>query len=149
MSGQQRRFAAASRTAAPTSGSRSRIKLTLTWLIVVSALSLFTFSVVGTAATTKPDVAGAAKQLPSNTPKIVIKLNKHDVVCTITAAQVPILQSHFQTGWMTVTLNDKDVALLTVTGATQHDVRTVIGKSQCALVQMQHVFYLPFDAQLS
>lgn len=149
MSVHQRRFAEASRTAAPTSGSRSRVKLTLTWLVVVTALSLFTFSVVGTAATTKPDVAGAAKQLPSNAPKIVIKLNKHDVVCTFNATQLPVLQARFQTGWMTVTLNDKQVDLLTVSGASQHDVRSVIGKSQCALVQMQHVFYLPFDAQLS
>jgi hypothetical protein len=149
MSVQQRRFAAASRTAAPSSGSRSRIKLTLTWLVVVTALSLFTFSVVGTAATAKPDVAGAAKQLPSSTPKIVIKLSKHDVVCTVNATQLPVLQSRFQTGWMTVTINDKQVDLLTVTGASQHDVRTVIGKSECVIVQMQHVFYLPFDAQLS
>ena len=50
MSVHQRRFAAATRTAAPARGFKQRVKLTLTWLTVLAALSLFTFTVAATAA---------------------------------------------------------------------------------------------------
>ena len=87
MSVQQRRFAAATRTAAPQRGSRSRLKLTLTWLIVVTALSLFTFSVVAAAAPTKPDYAGAAKKLPPEQPMVVINTGKKEV-CSVSQTQL-------------------------------------------------------------
>jgi hypothetical protein len=148
MSVQNRRFAAATRTAAPKRGSGSRLKLTLTWLIVVTALSLFTFSVVGTAAVTKPDYAGAAKKLPPNGHHIVINAGKREV-CSVNAAQLAVLQAHYDTGWMTVTMNGADVDLLTVSGANDHDLHTMLGDVECKLVKEKHVFYLPFDAQTS
>jgi hypothetical protein len=65
MSVDTRRFAAATRTAASKTGSapRSRLKLTLTWLTIATALTFFTFTMVATAANSKPDYAGAVKQL--------------------------------------------------------------------------------------
>ena len=148
MSVQQNRFAAATRTAAPTRGSRSRLKLTLTWLIVVSALSLFTFSVVGTAATTKPDYAGAAKQLRGDGPRIVINAGKREV-CSVNESQLAVLQAHYDTGWMTVTMNGAQVDLVTVSGPNDHELKSMLGNVECKLVKEKHVFYLPFDANIS
>jgi hypothetical protein len=148
MSVQQRRFAAATRTAAPNRGSRSRLKLTLTWLIVLTALSLFTTTVVATAAGGKPDYAGAAKKLASNQPMIVIQTGKKEV-CSVNAAQLAKLQAEYDTGWMTVTLNGVQTDLVTVSGANAHDVGTMLGPVNCKVVQEKHVFYLPFDANIS
>jgi hypothetical protein len=148
MSVQQRRFAAATRTAAPKSGSRGRIKLTLTWLTIVTALSLFTTTVVASAAGGKPDFAGAAKKLPRQQPMVVIQTGKKEV-CSVNAAQLAVLQARYDTGWMTVTLNGVETDLVTVSGADDHDLKTLVGPVDCKLVQQKHLFYLPFDAQTS
>src|SRR4051812_36426760 len=126
MSVPQRRFAAATRTAAPKRGSRSRLKLTITWLIVVTALSLFTFSVVGTAAVTKPDYARAAKKLRPDQPRIVIKAGKREV-CSVNEQQLALLQARYDTGWMTVTMNGAAVDLVTVSGANERDLHAMLG----------------------
>jgi hypothetical protein len=148
MSVQQNRFAAATRTAAPKRGSRSRVKLTLTWLIVVTALSLFTFSVVGTAATTKPDYAGAAKKLPRDQPMIVINTGKK-LICSVNETQLARLQAEYSTGWTTVMLNGTPTDLLTVDDASDHDVHQMFEHARCELVKRKHLFYLPFDANIS
>jgi len=148
MSVQQRRFAAATRTAAPKRGSRGRLKLTLTWVIVLTALSLFTTTVVATAAGGKPDYAGAAKKLAPNQPMIVIQTGKK-AVCSVNAAQLAKLRAEYDTGWMTVTMNGVRTDLVTVSGANTHDVSTMLGPVDCKLVQEKHVFYLPFDANIS
>jgi hypothetical protein len=148
MSVHDRRFAAATRTAAPARGFKQRVKLTLTWVTVLAALSLFTFTVVGTAATTKPDVGGAAKKLPQDEPKIVID-GKH-AVCSVNASQLAQIQARWQTGWMTVSVHGAPVDLVTVTGAKKPDLEKMLGKKvKCELVEQKHVFYLPFDAQTS
>jgi hypothetical protein len=148
MSVQQRRFAAATRTAAPARGFGRRVKLTLTWITVATALSLFTFTVVGTAATTKPDVASAAGKLPANGPRIVID-GKHEV-CSVHAAQLALIQARYETGWMTITLDGAPVDLVTVSGAKERDLKKMLGeKVRCQLVEQKHLFYLPFDAQTS
>jgi len=148
MSVQQRRFAAATRTAAAPRGFRGRVKLTLTWVTVLAALSLFTFTVAGVAAPTKPDVAGAAKKLPPDEPKIVID-GRH-AVCSVNASQLAQIQARWETGWMTVTMNGASVDLVTVTGAKKPDLEKMLGKKvKCQLVEQKHVFYLPFDAQTS
>jgi hypothetical protein len=148
MSVQQKRFAAATRTAAPKRGSRGRTKLTLTWLTVLTALSLFTTTVVASAAGGKPDYAGAARQLPPNQPMVVIQTGKKEI-CSVNARQLAMLQARFNTGWMTVMLNDVQTNLVTVSGANAHDVSTMVGPVNCKLVQEKHLFYLPFDAQTS
>src|SRR5436190_13195895 len=148
MSVQQKRFAAATRTAAPRRGSRSRLKLTLTWLTIVTALSLFTSTVVATAAGGKPDYAGAAKKLSPNQPMVVIQTGKKEV-CSVNATQLAMLQAQYDTGWMTVMLNGVQTDLVTVSGGNAHDVSAMVGPVNCKLVQEKHLFYLPFDAQTS
>ena len=150
MSVQQKRFAATTRTAARTRGFRGRVKLTLTWLTVLAALSLFTLTVVGTAAAKKPDVAGAIQKLPPSQPVIVIDGRKQ--VCSVNASQLKLIQAEYDTGWMTVNINGADTDVVTVTGMKENELKKMLGNGKqvkCEVVQQQHVFYLPFDAQTS
>ena len=149
MSVHQRRFAAAKRTAARTTGSSSRLKLTMTWLTIATSLSFFTFTVVATAAPSNPDYAGAAKHLNPHQPKVVIQSGNKKEVCSVNASQLALLQAEYVVGWMTVTVDGAPVDLVTVEGANDHDLRTMLGDVTCRLVQQKHLFYLPFDAQLS
>lgn len=149
MSVHQRRFAAAKRTAARTTGSSSRLKLTLTWLTIATSLSFFTFTVVATAAPSKPDYAGAAKKLGGDQPKVVIRSGSKKEVCSVNQSQLEWLQARYDVGRMTVTIDGEPVDLVTVAGANDHDLRTMLGNVTCRLVQEKHVFYLPFDAQTS
>ena len=149
MPASNRRFAAARRTAAPNRAPRSRLKLTLTWLTIVTALSFFTFTVAAAAAGSKPDYAAAAKGLPKDQPRIVIKSGKQEV-CSVTQAQLAMLAEQYDVGWMTVTMDGAPADLVTVNGADDHDMRKVLGEHvKCKLVKEKHVFYLPFDAQTS
>jgi hypothetical protein len=148
MSVQQKRFAAATRTAAPKRGPRGRIKLTLTWLTILAALSLFTSTVVATAAGTKPDYAAAAKKLPPGDAIIVINTGKKQV-CSVSGTQLAQLQAEYATSWTTVMLNGTRTDLVTVAGASDHDLHGMFKQVHCVLVKKQHVFYLPFDANIS
>jgi hypothetical protein len=115
MSVQHRRFAAATRTAARKRGSRSRLKLTLTWLTIATALSLFTFTVAAGAVNTKPDYAGAAKQLGSEQPLIVVqKGHGKKEVCSVNQTQYELLETEYVTGHLSVTVNGSAVDLVTV-----------------------------------
>jgi hypothetical protein len=149
MSVHQRRFAAAKRTAARKTGSSSRLKLTMTWLTIATSLSFFTFTVVATAAPSKPDYAGAAKHLDPHQPKVVIQNGNKKEVCSVDQRQVTLLETQFVVGRMTVTVDGLPVDLVTVEGANDHDLRGVLGDVTCRLVKEKHVFYLPFDAQTS
>ena len=149
MSVQQPRFAAATRTAARKRGSRSRLKLTMTWLTIATALSLFTVTVVANAAPSKPDYAGAANQLRSDQPRVVIQSGSKKEVCSVNSAQLVLLQARYDVGWMTVTLDGVATDLVTVAGANDHDLHLLLGDVTCRFVKEKHVFYLPFDAQLS
>ena len=149
MSVQQTRFAA-TRTAARTRGFRGRVKLALTWLTVLVALSLFTLTVVGTAAAKKPDVAGAANKLPKDQPIIVINGKKQ--VCSVNASQLKVIQAEYDTGWMKVKIDGVDTDVVTVTGMKENELKKMLGNGKqvkCEVVEQQHVFYLPFDAQTS
>ena len=149
MSVHQRRFAAAKRTAARTTGSSSRLKLTLTWLTIATSLSFFTFTVVATAAPSKPDYAGAAKHLDPHQPRVVVQSGNKKEVCSVNASQLALLQERYEVAWMTVTIDSLPVDLVTVAGANHNDLQTMLGDLTCRLVQQKHIFYLPFDAQLS
>jgi hypothetical protein len=64
MSVGNRRFAAAQRTAAVPARARGRLKLTATWLVIATALSAFSFTVVAGARTVgRPDYGRAVEQL--------------------------------------------------------------------------------------
>jgi len=153
MSVHHRRFAATTRTAARTRGSRSRLKLTMTWLTIATALSLFTFTVGAGAVNTKPDYAGAAKELKEPGPnehQVIVK-SKHGKkeVCSVNQTQYELLETRYVTGHLTVTVDGSPVDLVTVEGAKDHDLHAMLGDMKCKLVHEKHVFYLPFDAQTS
>jgi hypothetical protein len=148
MSVHQRRFAAAQKTAAPKSGSRSRLKLTATWLTIATALSFFTFTVVATAANSEPDYAGAANQLPQDGRLVVITSGQREV-CSVNASQLDVLESRYDVGRMTVEVDGVPGDFATVGGANDHELRTLLGYVDCKLVKEKHVFYLPFDANVS
>jgi hypothetical protein len=148
MSVHHRRFAAAKRTAARKSGSSSRLKLTLTWLTIATALSLFSFTMAATAMPGKPDYAGAAKGLRADQPRVVIQSGNREV-CSVTASQLSLLESHYEVGRMTIMMAGLPVDFVTVAGANDHDLHTLLGDVECKFVKEKHVFYLPFDAQTS
>ena len=149
MSVNHRRYAAATRTAAPKRGPRSRLKLTMTWVTIGLALSLFTSTVVATAAGPKPDFAGAAKKLPHDQPMVVINTGKKEV-CSVNESQLATLRAEYSTGWMTVNLNGTATDLITVDQASDRDVHKMLGHVDCKLVKERHLFcFLPFDANLS
>jgi hypothetical protein len=154
MSVHHRRFAAAKRTAAHQSGSRSRLKLTMTWLTIATALSLFTFTVgAGAVSSTKPDYAGAAKELKEPGPnehRVIIESKSHKKeVCSVNQSQYELLETQYVTGHLIVTVDGSPVDLVTVEGAKDHDLHALLGDMTCELVKEKHVFYLPFDAQTS
>jgi hypothetical protein len=78
---------------------------------------------------------------------IVIQAGRKEV-CSVNAAQLALLQAEYDTGWMTV-MNGVQTDLVTVSGANAHDVSTMVGPVDCRLVQEKHVFYLPFEANIS
>jgi hypothetical protein len=173
MSVDTRRFAAATRTAASKTGSapRSRLKLTLTWLTIATALTFFTFTMVATAANSKPDYAGALKQLAkqqgnngngngqgngngnkdpqvnagTNAPAVVVQNGNKKEVCSVNESQLSTLQSRYAVGWMTVDVDGTPTDLVTVAGAQEHDLHQLLGNMTCTLVKDKKVFYLPFD----
>jgi hypothetical protein len=144
-----RRFAAVNRTPAAKPGPRSRLRLTLTWLTIVAALTFFTFTVAATAAGSKPDYAGAAKGLRADQPRVVISNGGKEQVCSVNRTQLAQLDAAYETGWMTVTIDGSPTDLVTVAGANDHDMHSILGDAKCKLVKEKHVFYLPFDAQTS
>jgi hypothetical protein len=143
-----RRFAAVNRTPAAKPGPRSRLRLTLTWLTIVAALTFFTFTVAATAGS-KPDYAGAAKGLRADQPRVVINSGGKEQVCSVNQTQLAQLDAAYETGWMTVTIDGSPTDLVTVAGANDHDMHSILGDAKCKLVKEKHVFYLPFDAQTS
>ena len=145
MSTHQPRFAAAKRTTAKGSGPRSRLKLTVTWLMIVTALTFFTFTLVASAANQTPDYAAAVRGLPDGGQLVAVG----DHVCSVNRAQVTQLEALYDVGWMTVDVDGDAVDIVTVSGANDHDVRAVLGDSKCKLVKQKRVFFLPFDAQTS
>ena len=122
----------------------------MTWLTIATALSLFTFTVGAGAVNTKPDYAGAVKQLGSDKPLIVVQ-NGHGKkeVCSVNQSQYELLETRYVTGHLEVMVNRSPVDLVTVDGAKEHDLHVLLGDMKCKLVKEKHVFYLPFDAQTS
>jgi hypothetical protein len=126
-------------------GTRSRLKLTLTWLTIVTALTFFTFTLVASAANPKPDYAAAAKQLPQKTPLVVVG----DQLCSVDESQVAQLATMYDVGWDTLTVDGVPVDMVTVSGAKDRELREFLGDATCKLVKRKRVFFLPFDAHTS
>jgi hypothetical protein len=169
-----RRLAAAQRTAASTPTSRRR--RLAAWIVIVPALSFFSFTVVANAAGLggKPSVAeAAAKVVPPAAPDkqdrggdgVIVVVNSpgddnpvRDAlgshgkeVCWISKSQLSQVSRLYRTTTTTIRVNGRSYTLVTVFGADERTLRTLLGTKamQCRLVHVAHVFFLPFDPNLS
>ena len=173
-----RRLAAAQRTAARTTPSRA--KRLGAWIVIVPALSLFSFSMVAGAAglRTSSDVASAAKKIVDdrNDDKgkkgddddggfvVVDSARDEDddgiggilhkgakEVCWISNSQLGRVSAVYRTTMSTVHVGHTTYSLVSVYGANTHALRLLLGTTavQCKLVHSKHLFFLPFDPNLS
>jgi hypothetical protein len=167
------RSAAAQRTAAaPRNRSTRRTVARLaTWILIVPLLAAFSFSVVAGATTLgKPDIAKAVKQLPSTAHVVEVQASHTNgaepgktageagiaqrfahadhLVCSVTGSQLIRIKQRYTTGRLALTVDGRSLDVVSVFGATDKDVRSYLGDSgvTCVLVQVSHVFFLPFDA---
>lgn len=188
MSVDKRRLAAAQRTAAR-SKKPSRAKRLGAWIIIVPALSLFSFSVVAGAAggLAKPDLrSAAAKVVPQghddghgsgpadggdkgknkeqdNGTLVVVDSSHNDggisgllgkggrEICWISNRQLSRVSAVYKTTVSTLKVGDKTYKLVTVYEASEQTLKQLLGTQavQCRLVHVAHLFFLPFDPNLS
>lgn len=177
MSVDKRRLAAAQRTAV-SSRSPSRAKRLGAWIIIVPAISLFSFSVVAgaTASQSKPAIeSAAAKVVPSGHDDAGKKPEKAKgalvevdsskggggigdllgkggrEICWISGSQLNRVSAVYRTITTTLNVGGKTYTLVTVFGANEQTLRQLLGTGQvqCRLVQAAHLFFLPFDPNLS
>lgn len=162
-----RRLAAAQRTVA--AGPPSRARRLGTWIVIVPALALFSFSVVAQAAGmgSKPDVAGAARQVVPKGGRddgVVVVVDKGDgglsealgrshgkEVCWISRSELAQVSAAYRTTTTTVQVGGRSYSVVTVYGADEKALQGLLHVSpvQCRLVHVAHVFFLPFDPNLS
>jgi hypothetical protein len=162
------RLAAAQRTAAGKRGPRRPRRRTLvaSWILIVTALSCFSFSVVAGARTfAKPDYEAAANKLPAGKQLVVVqtsddsfvdrftKAYSNGLLCTVDDGQVAVLAAHYEVGRITITVNGKAVPVATVAGknAGERELKTYLGNPtmSCTIVRSKSVFFLPFDVSVS
>ena len=191
MSVDKRRLAAAQRTAA-SRRTPSRAKRLGAWIIIVPAISLFSFSVVAGAAgaQAKPDLkSAAAKVVPpahddggstgkssqdeknkpdekskSDDGTLVVVDSSHGdggitdlfgkggrEICWISKSQLTRVSTVYRTTTSTLKVGGKTYTLVTVFGANEKTLKQLLGTKavQCRLVQAAHLFFLPFDPNLS
>jgi hypothetical protein len=69
-------------------------------------------------------------------------------VCWITSSQLTRVASRYSTGRIDLSVDGKSLSIVTVSGANDHTLREYLGAPavQCKLVEVAHVFFLPFDA---
>lgn len=172
-----RRLAAAQRTAVGRNPSRAR-RLGA-WIIIVPALSLFSFSVVAGAAgaQSKPDVESAAvKVVPHghddggqgqdqsrDDGALVVVDSSHGGVgladllgrggreiCWISKSQLVRVSSVYRTTTSTIRVGPRTYSLVTVYGANERTLKLLLASAvQCSLVHVARLFFLPFDPNLS
>jgi hypothetical protein len=180
MSVDKRRLAAAQRTAVSRK-KPSRAKRLGAWIIIVPALSLFSFSVVAGAAggKAKPDLESAAtKVVPSKHDEgigkshdqkqdggaLVVVDSSHGnsgisglfgkgghEVCWISGSQLSRVSAVYKTTVSTLDVGDKTYTLVTVYEASEQTLKQLLGTPavQCRLAHTAHLFFLPFDPNLS
>ena len=168
MSVESRRLAAAQRAAVVSAKVRA-VRL-VSWLLIIPTLALFSFSVVASASGYggKADYAGAVNAVAPRGPAkkdgafVVVESNskpnpnplekifshsQHEV-CWLTSTQLTRVAREYSTGWMTISVDDQQLDLVTVDGANDHDLRAMLGPRgmTCRLVRVSATFFLPFDA---
>jgi hypothetical protein len=158
MSVETRRLAAAQRTAAHSPRAR-RLRLA-SWLLIVPALSLFTFSVAAGAAGfgAKADYEQAARVVVppggggdgelvavdggGSTLDRMLGGGSSRQLCWITKSQLQRVSAVYRTS--RIGLGRLDV--VAVYGANDRSLHALLGDVRCTLVSVNRVFYLPFDA---
>lgn len=156
MSVGSRRYAAAQRTAV--GSTPSRVKRLGAWIVIVPALSLFSFSVVASAAgfSSKPDVGKTATQVvqkhdDAKSGAVVVLGHGEKQVCWISKSQLVRVSAMYKTTTSSLQVGSNTYSLVTVYDANEHTLRTLLGGSavDCKLVHEQHLFFLPFDPNIS
>jgi hypothetical protein len=137
----------------------------------------FSFSMIAGAAGlgSKPDVASAAKKIVSENSSsekksdddggfVVVDSSRDDVggvggllrngakeVCWTSKSQLACVSAVYRTTTSTVGVGNTTYSLVTVYGANTHTLRLLLGTTavQCKLVHSDHLFFLPFDPNLS
>jgi hypothetical protein len=137
--------------------------------VIVPALSLFSFSVVAGAAGfgSKPNVGSAASAVvprgggegtfvvvaakPSDNGVANQLQNGANEVCWISKSQLARVSAVYGTSTTSLSVGARTYSLVTVDGANDHDLRQLLGAPavQCRLVHVAHLFFLPFDPNLS
>jgi len=139
--------------------------------LIVPTLALFSFSVVASASGfgAKPDYAGAvkavappehakrggafivveAKSKPNPNPLEKLFSHSQREVCWITSTQLARVAREYSTGRMTISVDGDPLDLVTVDGANDHDLRSMLGPRgmTCRLVRVSSTYFLPFDAR--
>ena len=89
-----------------------------------------------------------AKSKPNPNPLEKIFSHSQHEVCWITSTQLTRVAREYSTGWMTISVDDEQLDLVTVDGANDHDLRAMLGPRgmTCRLVRVSATFFLPFDA---
>lgn len=157
MSVGSRRYAAAQRTAV--GSTSSRVKRLGAWIVIVPALSLFSFSVVASAAgfSSKADVGKTAAQVvhakhdDAKSGALVVLGAGEKQVCWISKSQLVRVSAVYKTTTSSLQVGSNTYSLVTVYDANEHTLRTLLGSSavECKLVHEQHLFFLPFDPNIS
>jgi hypothetical protein len=72
-------------------------------------------------------------------------------VCRITKSQLTQVSLHYTTGMLSYSSGGTTYSVVRVAGATESGLRSYLGVPgiTCKLVQVSHVFFLPFDANTS
>lgn len=73
------------------------------------------------------------------------------LVCSVTGSQLVQLQQRYRTGRFSLNVGGKSLDIVSVYDANETDIRAFLGGTglKCELVQVSHVFFLPFDAHTS
>lgn len=142
------------------------------WIVIVPALAIFSFSVVAQAAGVgKPNVASVAPQVVPKQPAthddgviVVVKHSEGDgglgaalgggngkEVCWISKGQLARVSRAYRTATSSLTVGGRTYTIVTVYDADEKGLQAVLGVTpvQCKLVHVAHVFFLPFDPNIS
>ena len=71
------------------------------------------------------------------------------LVCSVNATQLTAIQKAYRTSTASLTIDNRSVQVVSVYGANEKSIRGYLGDTQCVLVQVAQVFFLPFDAHTS
>jgi hypothetical protein len=143
--------------------------LTATWLVIATALSAFSFTVVAGASTFgRPDYDRAVKDLTNDLSggrqdvddrrvddvgRLVGRLltSSDGRLCVVSPSALTRISARYDVGRLSISLRGSSLDIVSVKNASEGDLRALLGPGgvSCTLVHVSRAFYLPFDANLS